>query len=137
MPPIIRSPSSAATGRPHDAELVVARGGAISGRAVDARGQPALGYAVVVFATDASRWHYGSRYLAVDRADQQGAFLVDGLPPGEYFVAAVERIAGEESSAPWQSSDVLGRLVTDARRVRVTAGERVTVEPRLTRLPDF
>jgi hypothetical protein len=54
---------------------------------------------------------------------------VRGLPPGRYFVAAVDSFRDDESQDP----DVLESLVGVATAVTVSEGSKVSVAPRLTR----
>jgi protocatechuate 3,4-dioxygenase beta subunit len=130
--PVTLGPS---TGQGHMVDVVVAEGGAIVGSVTDADGAPARDYHVVVFPTDASRWYYRSRWMKLSRADAGGGFDVSGLPPGEYWAAAVDWIAGDETDGAWQTPDVLGSLVPGAQRVRVRGIERVPVTLRLMRMP--
>ena len=62
-------------------------------------------------------WFAGSRHFKRASSGPNGSFEVTSLPPGEYFVAAVE------TSAPldWQAPDTLDALVP--RAARVTARE--------------
>ena len=68
------------------------RGSVIAGRIVDEFGEPLTGAQVMV-----QRYTYvnGVRQLRQagqgDRTDDQGAFRVFGLPPGEYYVSATLR----------------------------------------------
>ena len=68
------------------------RGSVIAGRIVDEFGEPLTGAQVSV-----QRYAYvnGMRQLRPagqgDRTDDQGAFRVFGLPPGEYYVSATLR----------------------------------------------
>jgi hypothetical protein len=129
--PVIFGPGGVREG---ELEVVVARGGRIAGRATDPRGGQVRDYAVVVFSTDASQWYFRSRLLKQVRADGDGAFSVPGLPPGEYWVAAVDWVPGGDDGE-WQTPVVLGALVPGAQRVRVGELDDVSVTLRLTRMP--
>ena len=75
--------------------FTLSRGGVIAGRIVDDGGEPVSGTQVM-----ALRYAFtgGSRRLAPaggeganDRTDDQGGFRLFGLPPGDYYVSAVNR----------------------------------------------
>jgi hypothetical protein len=72
----------------------------VSGQVADSKGLPAKDYAVVVFPDDSARWVPMSRYIRTERPDQQGRFLVKGLPPGRYLAAAVDSIENGQESDP-------------------------------------
>jgi hypothetical protein len=116
------------------AEIVVSNAGAvITGHVTDARSAPVLDYAVVIFSTDRRKWFANSRFLKLGRPSQDGAFEVVGLPPGEYWVAAVDSIQGNQSSGEWEKPEVLEALSTRATRVTVAEREREMVMLRLIR----
>lgn len=97
----------------------------LRGRVTDDRAAPVSHYAVVVFATDSNRWFAGSRWLQIARAGTDGAFHVKAMPPGDYWVAALDRLDG---AAPndWQRADVLQGLIPYATRLSLGAGEQRT-----------
>ena len=65
----------------------------LSGTLLDANGQAAPGYYVVVFSTDAAFWSPGSRRTpAPFRAATDGRYRFSGLPPGSYHVAAITSV---------------------------------------------
>lgn len=87
---------------------------------------------VIAFPTDRSGWiNYGSRprRLTSTRVTDTGSFRIGGLPPGEYFVAAVrDEIAGD-----WQRTDFLEAVAADATRVRLGDGDKQNVSLRVVR----
>jgi hypothetical protein len=116
------------------AEIVVSNGGGvIAGHVTDARSAPVRDYAVVIFSTDRSKWFANSRFLKLGRPSQDGSFEVVGLPPGEYWVAAVDSIQGNQNSGEWEKPEVLETLSTRATRVVLAERERSTVMLRLIR----
>jgi hypothetical protein len=116
------------------AEIVASNaGGVITGHVTDARSAPVRDYAVVVFSTDRTKWFANSRFLKLGRPSQDGTFEVVGLPPGEYWVAAVDSIQGNQSFGEWEKPDVLEALSTRATRVTLTERERSMVMLRLIR----
>ena len=96
----------------------------VSGAALDAKGQPALDYTVVVFADDAVRWKYPSRFLATARPDQQGRFKIANLPPGRYLAVAVEYLDEDQ----WGDPDYLQALRPQATMFTLSAGEARTLD---------
>jgi len=100
--------------------------GVISGRVAGESGGPAGGCAVVVFSTDRERWFATSSYLKRAQSSPDGSFRVGGLPPGDYYVAAVDP-EGLVDSVEWQEPEALRALTSAARRVTLGEGEsRVT-----------
>lgn len=118
-----------------DAIVVIsARAGTIAGRVRDDAGRPAPDYRVLVFSTDASRWFAGSPFVKLAAGpERDDGFTVRSLPPGDYFVVAVDAIEGDDVAGEWQNADVLTALAAAAARVTVREGERAPIELRLTR----
>jgi hypothetical protein len=54
--------------------------------AVSAEGQPVKAE-IVVFPADSSKWPYPSRFVRTVSADDKGQFRLNGLPPGERYLA--------------------------------------------------
>jgi hypothetical protein len=82
---------------------------------------------IFVFPTDRAVWSdYGRNppHLMRVRIDRAGVFSVTGLPPGEYYVAALR-----EDSAPdeWTDPAFLARLSGGAATVRLAPGSAATV----------
>jgi protocatechuate 3,4-dioxygenase beta subunit len=103
-----------------DVEVVFSAAGAsVAGRVTDERGEPVANHAVIVFAAGRDRWFHGSRWLKMARGQSDGSFKVAALPPGEYLVAAVDRV---DESADWQDPEFLQEIASGA--TRVTLGER-------------
>ena len=102
--------------------------GVISGRVAGESRGLAGGCAVIVFSTDRERWFTTSGYLRRVQTSPDGSFRVSGLPPGDYYVAAVDP-EGSVDSGEWQEPEALYALTSAARRV--TLGER---EPSVTEL---
>jgi protocatechuate 3,4-dioxygenase beta subunit len=80
--------------------VLTARTQRVSGGVTDAKGQPVTDYTVVVFADDPAKWGFMTRYIAMARPDQQGAFQVKSLPPGHYLAIAVPYLEDGEQSNP-------------------------------------
>ena len=99
----------------------------ISGLVTNGRGEPSTDYTEIVFAQDKDRWTGNSRYQATGRPDQDGRFKISGLPAGDYYVVAVDRIEPGEASDP----DFLERVRSRATSLSLNEGETKTVDLRL------
>ena len=111
-----------------DAEIVLSSAGAsIAGSIPDGPGRRAAASTVVAFSVDRAAWFAGSRHLKRASSSSDGSFDVNDLPPGEYYVAAVDTLP----SGNWQSSGTLEALVQGATRVTVREGQAQTVTLRL------
>jgi hypothetical protein len=109
-----------------DAEIVMSRSGAtIAGVVND--GPRAGSFVAVAFPTAREWWFSGSRHLQQRRGSANGSFDIDGLPPGDYWVVAVDRLGD------WESPEALDALVPLATRVTVAEGQVVSTELRLRR----
>jgi len=69
-----------------------------------------------------------SRYFAIARPGQQRRFVIENLPPGEYLLAAVDRVEEDTEEDP----ALLESLRVSAARVLLGEGEQRTVTLRLT-----
>jgi protocatechuate 3,4-dioxygenase beta subunit len=87
-------------------QIVITRQGTeVAGAPVDGMGRPVVDYGIVVFADDATRWKYPSRFVATARPDQQGRFEITNLPPGRYLAVALEYVeAGQEQDPEYLES---------------------------------
>lgn len=59
------------------------------GRVVDGDNRPQPGLTLLVFSADQRHWQRGSRRLQMALPDAAGHYRIAGLPPGEYWLAAV------------------------------------------------
>ncbi len=93
------------TGQRASADVRLPRGGAITGRIVDATGEPVLGATVQALRR---RMVDGQRGLqavgSADTTDDTGAYRVYGLLPGDYYITATPR----------RIEDRTGRIVASA-----------------------
>jgi hypothetical protein len=83
---------------------------------------------VLVFSDDRDRWYEASRYFA-SRPAVDGAFAIHGLPPGGYFVVALDKLPEGVSNALDLAADseLLDRLSRDANHVSLTERSAATV----------
>jgi Carboxypeptidase regulatory-like domain len=72
-----------------DVEVAVSsRAAHVNGRVSSADGGPVAECQVLVFAADPQRWTPYTRFVASSPCQQDGGFVVRGLPPGRYLAAA-------------------------------------------------
>jgi len=91
---------------------------------VESRGD-AGGQSIVVFSEDVAKWTYPSRYLRTTRADREGRFQIQGLPPDtRYRVAAVDYLEDGEAEDP----QFLERLRNRATSVSLREGEQRSMQ---------
>jgi hypothetical protein len=102
---------------------------ALSGTVQDDRGRPIGDYTVVAFPQDSSKWVYRTRSIRAARPDQDGKFLLKGLPPDEYRVVAVEYIEAGEETDP----ERLEKWKASGTRLTLAEYEAKSVTLKLTR----
>jgi hypothetical protein len=62
----------------------------VSGTVTDDRGQPITEFTVLAFPTDNTLWRAQARQIMTARPDQTGQYQIRGLPPGDYYLTAVD-----------------------------------------------
>lgn len=108
-----------------DVTVVLQQGGAeISGEVTGAGRAGAL---VIVFSGDREHWHARSRYVDLTAADAEGRFAVEGLPAGDYRVAALISGSLNAGTGEWQDPNVLAALLPFATSVTLSDGARASV----------
>ena len=116
-----------------DVEVVLtSRVTEVAGRIADDRGKPVADARVVVFPTDSDLWYDRSRFLKISASDAEGAFVVRDLPPGDYFLAAVDRRRASEGNGEWMNPELLNSLTPGASRITLADGQKISIGPRLT-----
>jgi hypothetical protein len=111
-----------------EAQVVLSNAGAsVAGSILDGVGRRATAAIVVAFSVNRSNWFDGSRFIKHSASGPNGSFDVTGLPPGEYYVAAVDAATGAPTPERFES------LVQGAARVTVGDGQSRTIELRLIR----
>jgi hypothetical protein len=112
-----------------DSQLVLSGNGAsIFGRL---RESTSGNYFVVAFPTSREQRFAFSRRVKFVRASADGSFRVQGLPPGDYFVAAVDNVEGTADGGEWQNPELLLRLESGAERITLLEGQSGNVTLRL------
>jgi protocatechuate 3,4-dioxygenase beta subunit len=104
----------------------------LTGTVTGSTAAPVTDYTLVAFAEDKTFWTVAApRRIRAVRPDQAGVFKAVALPPGDYLVAAVERL---ESGSEWDP-ETLARLAPLATRVTLTEGATQTVTVKLSAFP--
>lgn len=100
----------------------------VSGTVQDSKGTPATDYVVVLFAPEAEKWGWQTRFVRVARPDQTGRFLSRGLPAGSYLAVALEYMEPGEESNP----EFLERTKALGTTFRLADGEKKSLTLRLS-----
>jgi Carboxypeptidase regulatory-like domain len=104
----------------------------LSGTVVDARGDVAADYTLLVFPVDRDRWYPGSRFFRRAAPASAGNFSVRGLPPSDYFVAAVSGWdVLKDGADAWQDPEFLESIALRAARATLTDGGRLAINAKL------
>ena len=102
---------------------------AVTGTVQDATGRPAAEYFVIAFPVDRALRTPASRRIQSVRPASDGAYMIRGLPAGDYFLAALTDVEPGE----WFSPEFLDQVAASSLRVRVTAGEQTQQSFRIAR----
>lgn len=112
----------------------------VFGTLQDATGRPAPDYTVVLFAADTRYWFPNSRRILIARPATDGRFEISGgsfdvlgggsvgLPPGDYFLAAVTDLGGGEQ----YDVKMLEELAKTSVKITVAPGEKKRQDVRMT-----
>lgn len=101
----------------------------LQGRIISGEGDDYESYRVVAFPANQMFWKPASRHIKLARPDREGRFLITGLPPAIYYLAASRDV--DESDLG--DTRTLDRLTAAATTVRLTEGERKLQDLRLRR----
>jgi hypothetical protein len=117
----------------NDVDIVVSQASAtITGFAESAASERVGAYTVLLFSTEAEKWHSGSQSIRLEHSSQNGGFRVAGLPPGSYYALALNDGVEVVANGDWQDPATLERLRPLATRITVGDGETRTIALRLT-----
>jgi hypothetical protein len=106
----------------------------ISGTVTEADGRELDDYRVIVFPVDRTKWFTGSPYVQIVAGpNPDGRYVILDVPPGDYWLAAVNLVEGDATSGEWQNPDFLSRLAVQARRVSAGERQQVAADLRLIR----
>jgi hypothetical protein len=110
-----------------DVEVILSdRVTSVSGRVRGRDGGAAAGATVVLFAPYRDRWYAQSRHMRAVAVRPDGSFAVEGLPPGNYYVAALATLPAGGADA-WRDPSFLESLVAPSASVSVGDGGRAEV----------
>ena len=110
-----------------DVEVVLtSRVNTLTAVARDTNGGTPSDFRVVAFAIDRARRYAGSRFVAVGAPRRDAAVSLRGLPPGEYYVTALDRRVLDETAAI-DDAEFLESLVAGATRVTLSDGRPATL----------
>jgi carboxypeptidase family protein len=105
----------------------------LTGTVRNVQGQTDPGADVILFPADNQRWKsdgVSARRSRSIRTTKAGAYSIQGLPPGEYFVVAVD----STSNRDWQDPGFLEAAAPLATRVTILEGDTKTQDLRTTRI---
>jgi uncharacterized protein (DUF2141 family) len=91
----------------------------VTGVLKDPGGRPATDYYILVFSADRRYWTPGSRRIRMTRPGTDGSYSVKGLPPGEYYLAALADLETGE----WNDPVLLEQLVGSSAKITLRDGE--------------
>jgi hypothetical protein len=114
------------SGAPGPIEVVVsAKAGQIKGTVEDEKQQSAAN-ATIILVPEASKRDQFSLFKQTT-ADQNGAFTVKGLPPGEYTLFSWEEI----EDGAWQDPEFLKKYEADGIKAKVAEGSSETAKVKM------
>ncbi len=82
----------------------------MTGTVKDAAGQAAKSGVVIVFADDAARWRYPSRFVKIGLVQPNGTVQIPALPAGDYLIVGIDSMPQN-----WDAPESLERLRACAR----------------------
>ena len=92
----------------------------VSGTVTDERGAASPTAVVLAFPVDPKRWSgfgMSPRILKSALATRTGVYTFDHLPPGDYYVIAIDPAEADD----WKDPKTLEALASEAKRLTVTA----------------
>jgi hypothetical protein len=104
----------------------------LSGTLTSAAGEPAPGHFVIVFPTDQALWRPGSRRVQATRPADDGRYVFENLPPGDYRIAALTDVEDGE----WDDAAFLAQLLPASLELSLGDGG-TTFDLRVARQPTF
>jgi hypothetical protein len=91
----------------------------VNGTIADDRGTPITDYTLLAFPEDQQLWRAQSRHIMTTRPDQNGKYQMRGLPPGRYYLVAVDPAEQGE----WFEPAYLAAHVAAASRFELAEGD--------------
>ncbi|HWB30028.1 MAG TPA: carboxypeptidase-like regulatory domain-containing protein [Vicinamibacterales bacterium] len=100
----------------------------LAGTITDLDGHPVADLVVLAFSVDRRLWFSGSRRVDVARTAANGSFVIEGLPSGDYYLAAMVSL---NPDAPFE--EALDDAIPYAIRVSLEAGQSRTTNLQMAR----
>jgi hypothetical protein len=101
----------------------------IVGKLTDASGAPVPDLTIVVFSTNRADWTAGSRRVPQPiRPGMDGKYSVAGLPPGQYYLAALTDIGPDD----WPDPSFLEQIAASAITITLGEGEKKEQDVKLS-----
>ncbi len=98
--------------------------------AVDGSSRPSAAGLVIVFSADPDDWYPDSRFVRASSATTTQPATFEGLPPGSYYVAALDSYPPTQGGA-WQDPSFLASLTARASAITVRPASTTTVRVRV------
>jgi Carboxypeptidase regulatory-like domain len=99
----------------------------IAGTVTNAQGAAATEFTVLAFPTDTSMWRAQARQIMTARPDQTGKYTIRALPPGSYYVVAVD----PSEQGEWFEPAYLEQQRTGASEISIAEGDSKTLDLRV------
>ena len=99
----------------------------LSGTLQSASGAPVSDVFVIAYASDKALWGAGTRRVQAVRPSVDGRYMISGLPPGDYLLAAVLDIDPND----WNDAAFLEQLVPASIKLTLGEGEKKTQHLRI------
>jgi len=100
----------------------------LSGTMTDAHGKPVSDYTILVFTTDQRFWTPNSRRIFTQRPGTDGKYILRGLQPGDYHIAALSDVEPGTQFDP----ELLKTLIVTSTRVTLGDGAKLTQDLRIS-----
>ncbi|HUR19840.1 MAG TPA: carboxypeptidase-like regulatory domain-containing protein, partial [Vicinamibacterales bacterium] len=91
-------------------------------------GQPTADFTVIIFSSDPRYWVPLGRRIRSARPSTDGKFSFNGLPPGDYRIAAVTDV----EPGAWNDPALLQELMTQSVAVRLVEGQPIVQDLRVS-----
>jgi protocatechuate 3,4-dioxygenase beta subunit len=98
------------------------RSTAVTGTVRDASSTPVPALTVIAFPADSQYWKPQSRWIQAGRTDQNGAYHLRGLPPGDYLLL----VSDSAEQGEWFDPAFLEQARNAATRITIAEGDQKT-----------
>jgi hypothetical protein len=130
---ILDRPLDAGSGDLTDAVVTFSdRRTTLSGAIFTGDGEPAPAYFMAVFPADRDLWHPLSRRMHLARTGTDGRWIVEGLPAGDYLLAALS----DADQTDLYDPAFLASLVPNAVPISIEEGDETVQDLQIRRVPN-